>query len=227
MNICNNSIIHVDIPETRTKADAPEAADDEFEELCLIKVYRSNDEMLFSYWTPRRTANTFASIFFKYWRNVFKYNVFKYNPNHIIGDIVPWTGLRDDGDGHSTGRCHEHWDKSSDFLSAFHATGKLGKEKMTSSLEKPDSVAEDSDDDLYSDDEMVQPLVLKVKLGGKPKNTRKLANNLSRVTLNSSSWFLPNFVLGANSTAFQLDVLKAMFDAFVNRLLAYNFSTHM
>ncbi|KAJ4318769.1 hypothetical protein N0V94_004283 [Neodidymelliopsis sp. IMI 364377] len=50
-----------------------------------------------------------------------------------------------------------------------------------------------------------QPLVLKLSLGNQPINTRaSRRKNLSR-----------------------LDVLKQMFDAFVNRLLAYNFQTHM
>jgi hypothetical protein len=49
-----------------------------------------------------------------------------------------------------------------------------------------------------------QPLVFKLRLGKPPSCQKKKNNSLSR-----------------------LDVLKQMFDAYINRLLAYNFQTHI
>lgn len=53
-------------------------------------------------------------------------------------------------------------------------------------------------------DRDMAPLVLKLELGQKSRSTRQL-----------------------NSTLKRLDVLKQMFEAFMNRLLAYNFQTHV
>jgi hypothetical protein len=169
-------MIHIDVPETRS-LDAPplEAADADLEELCLIKAYRQHDHMVFSYWIPRRTTNTFASVIFKYWRHVFKTDSRQY-----IYDLVPWTGMSDQGDSHLSGTPHEHWDKLSGFLNLRHATGQLKNENLCGS-DSPDT---SDDDDLYGteDQRVASPLVLKIWLGGKPKNTNKSGKNLSRVS---------------------------------------------
>ncbi|KAE9366198.1 hypothetical protein N431DRAFT_549163 [Stipitochalara longipes BDJ] len=197
-NIRDNSVIHIDIPETRSAdASQPEAADADLEELCLIKVYKYRDQMAFSYWAPRRTNVTFASTIFKYWRYLFKTD-----PRQYISDLVPWTGMTDQGDGRMCGNPHEHWERLSEYLNRHHATGQLKNESLCGS----DSTDSSDDEDLYGmeDQHAVTPLVLKIFLAGPPKSTNKSGRNLSR-----------------------LDVLKSMFDAFVNRLLAYNYQTHM
>lgn len=74
---------------------------------------------------------------------------------------------------------------------------------------------------MIEDQPDASPLVLKVYIGGKPSQKKKNSGkNLSRVSLALGQ-------TGNNAKPFYLDVLKAMFDAFVNRLLAYNFQTHM
>jgi hypothetical protein len=175
-NIHHNNMIHIDVPETRSP-DAPslEAADAELEELCLIKVYRQHDQMLFSYWTPCRTTSTFASIIFKYWRHLFKTSSQQY-----IYDLVPWTGMTDQGDSHLSGTPHDHWVRLSGFLNRRHATGQLKNEKLCGS-ESPETL---DDDNLYGveDHRVASPLVLKIWLGGKPKSTKKSGKNLSRVS---------------------------------------------
>lgn len=175
-NIRNNNIIHVDVPEARsTDASPPAAANADLEELCLIKVYRQRNQMVFSYWIPRRTTNTFASVIFKYWRHLFGTDYQQY-----IHDLFPWTGMADQGDGHLSGTPHDHWDKLSGFLNRRHATGQLKNEKLCGS-DSPDT----SDvDDIYGveDQGVASPLVLKISLGGQPKSTNKSGKNLSRVS---------------------------------------------
>jgi hypothetical protein len=176
-NIRDNSIIHIDVPETRSAEAAvpPVAADADLEELCLIKVYsRQHDKVVFSYWIPRRTTNTFASVVFKQWRHLFKNDSQQY-----IYDLMPWTGMTDEGDGHLSGMYHDHWEKLSGFLNAHYATGSLKDEKLCA------SGFFDFEDDIYGDAEMEQgpsPLVLKLWLGGKPASKNKSGKNLSRVS---------------------------------------------
>lgn len=186
MNIRNNSIIHIDVPDTRSKTEVPEALDAEFEKLCLIKVYhRREDEMLFSYWVPRRTTNTFASVFFKYWRYLFDHN-----PHQRISEIVPWTGTKDKGDGHLSGDRHDYWDKLSDFLNASDASGMLEEEGLFDCSDPPEALGDEINEDIYGEYgdvataglEVVRPLVLKVRMGRKRKTKRKNGKNLSRVS---------------------------------------------
>jgi hypothetical protein len=176
-SIRHNSVIHIDVPEARTAEVAPpDAADADLEELCLIKVYRNYDQMAFSYWIPRRTSNTFASVVFKYWRYLFKSG--SSQPNH---DLMAWTGMTDQGDSHVCGRVHDHWDRLSTFLDPFHAKGKLKNEKLCDP-ESPE-LEYDSDEDVEMEDHQIaSPLVLKVFLGGKPSVKNKSGKNLSRVS---------------------------------------------
>jgi hypothetical protein len=176
-NIRHNSVIHIDVPETRSAKPVAETVDAEFEELSLIKVYKHYDQMLFSYWIPRRTTNTFASVVFKYWRHLFKSDSRQY-----ISDLIPWTNITDQGDGHRRGTCQDHWNKLSEFLNPRYATGKLKNEKMhdVEALELPE---DDSDEDVEMEDQQVAPLlVLKVLMGGKPSRSNKSGKNLSRVS---------------------------------------------
>jgi len=178
-NIRNNNVIHIDVPETRSP-DAPQlaAVDVDLEELCLIKTYRQHNQMLFSYWIPRRTTNTFASVIFRYWRHLFKTDSRQY-----IYDLVPWTGMTDQGDSHLSGSPHEHWDRLSGFLNRRHATGQLKNEKLCGSESSDTS----DDEDVYSMENQLAtaPLVLKIYLGGKSKSENRSGKNLSRVSKTS------------------------------------------
>jgi hypothetical protein len=175
--IRHNSIIHIDVPDTRSAKPVAEAINAELEELCLIKVYRNYDQMLFSYWVPRRTTNTFASVIFKYWRRLFKSDSRQY-----ISDLLPWTNMTDQGDGHRCGTCQDHWNKLSEFLNARFSTGKLKNEKMYD-VESPELSEDSSDEDVEMEDQQIAaPLVLKVLMGGKPSSKNKSGKNLSRVS---------------------------------------------
>jgi hypothetical protein len=174
-NIRDNSVIHIDVPEARS-ADAipPQAGVADLEELSLVKVYTQSSQMAFSYWIPRRTTNTFASVIFKYWRRRFKNDSWQY-----ISDLIPWTGMNDQGDGHLSGHFHDHWEKLSGFLNRRDCTGQLKNEKLC------ESGSSESEDDIYDDEDLEQgisPLVLKIWLGGKPASKNKSGKNLSRVS---------------------------------------------
>jgi hypothetical protein len=139
------------------------------------KVYRRRDQMAFSYWIPRRTNVTFASTIFKYWRHLFKTD-----PQQYISDLVPWTGMTDQGDGQLCGNPNEHWNRLSEFLNRYHATGQLKNESLCSS----DSADSSDEEDLYEmeDRQVATPLVLKIWLSGPPKSSNKSGRNLSRVS---------------------------------------------
>ncbi len=106
--------------------------------------------------------------------------------------------MSDNGDGHRSGHPQGHSAQLSSFLNRYNATGVLKDEKVFDG----DS---DSEDIEMRDQDSTPPLVLKLWISGQPSESGgSKKRNLSR-----------------------LDVLKTMFDAFVNRLLAYNFRTHM
>ncbi|KAL6704640.1 hypothetical protein ACN47E_008037 [Coniothyrium glycines] len=113
--------------------------------------------------------------------------------------LVLWTGLKDIGDGSYQGKViEEHWRVLSEFFNRADATGKLKAEPCL------DKVDEDGNVEGRTEGEHEQPLVFKLMLGDPPDCERT-----ERKTLN------------------RLDVLKQLFDAYINRLLAYNFQAHL
>lgn len=210
VNLQNNSRVHIDFGDKPSNGTTQaEAAP----ELCLIKVYTSYDEVLFSYWTHKRTDHTLASIVFHYWRFTLKHD-----PRHTICDMQVWTDMEHHGDGQYWGITSSHWERLSTYFTPAHATGRLQAEKLCS-MDKADrsdeggdssddndngATTDDSDGDVEDDARALQKhTVLKVHLS-KGRHKAKAEISLTR-----------------------LDVLKQMFDAFVNRVLAYNYKTHM
>ena len=172
----------------------------DIEELCLVKVYchTNYQDCVVSYWLPKQTTNSVSSTLFRYYRQRFM----KQSTYQVEQPYVFWTGLRNAGDGQHRGRTVDnHWKPISRFFNTSSSTGKLEKEGMVD-----DTLADDSDDinrGASADGNL--PLILKIALGKQPRHRNSsIRNTLSR-----------------------LDVLKQMFDAYVNRLLAYNFRTHL
>ncbi|KAH7403530.1 hypothetical protein BKA64DRAFT_669265 [Cadophora sp. MPI-SDFR-AT-0126] len=201
-NISDNSIIHINVPDESSGTNSSGSGDGKFEELCLIKVFHKTDKVLFSYWVSKNTANTFASVVFKYWRFQASKDNWYYTSN-----LLPWTGMTQEGDRHLRGHPQDPWTRLSQFLNPHSATGKLSYEpvfeKDTADI---DRISDESGDE-YGDAAMdsqssPSPLVLKVYMS--LKKPEKSGKNLTR-----------------------LDVLKNMFEAFSNRLLAYGFNTHL
>lgn len=115
------------------------------------------------------------------------------------------TDLRDNGDGHGVGNPQEPWANMAEFLNSWHATGKLDHEGVyrtqTTAFNDDDSTDEGSVDE-ERDVQNNRPLVLKVRVASYSK--QKERSRLSR-----------------------LDVLKQMFEALVNRILAYSYQSHI
>ena len=171
------------------------------EELCLVKVYGypNYQDSVVSFWLPKHTTNSVASTVFRYYRQRFMDR-----PTcRVEQPFVFWTGIRHTGDGYNTGTTVKaHWKPISRFFNYHSSTGKLEQESM---VDDPLNNDDSNDVNREATAHGNLPLVLKICLGKQPRNhTSKYRNTLSR-----------------------LDILKQMFDAYVNRLLAYSFRTHL
>ncbi|KAF2114818.1 hypothetical protein BDV96DRAFT_575954 [Lophiotrema nucula] len=170
----------------------------QLEDLCLVKVYDETQTYqghyhhnLISYWEPKSTTKTLASVVFRYYRKLFRRN-----PYTVVSatPFVLWTNLKFQGDNSYCGQTTNHWEPLSRYLTTEHCFGKLeGEPAFNNADEHGNIIASGS----------TKPLVLKIQLGSQPRN-RYRHKRLTR-----------------------LDVLKQMFDAFINRVLAYNFQTHI
>ncbi|KAG9594053.1 hypothetical protein KCU77_g6237, partial [Aureobasidium melanogenum] len=165
--------------------------------LCLIKVYTGDNRPDFCYWIPKDTGNSFMSLMTKYWR-------FKWTNQPWIDYKKQeiWTDLRSNGDDHYLGNIPENSELLRTYLTPYHAYGLLEAESVYKS-ESTRSNAQriyDSDDEDEEDD---KPLVLKVQVSEaavRQKNIRRLS---------------------------RLEVLKQMFEAMINRMIAYSYKTHI
>ena len=109
-----------------------------------------------------------------------------------------WTRLRNTGDGYRSGRLIKHWDQISTFFNNQTSTGVLTKEQCVDTCDDGQNPSE------AMIDRENRPFVFKLYLGGPPRPSSTQVTTLSR-----------------------LDVMKQMFDAFINRVLAYNFQAHI
>ncbi|KAI5244656.1 hypothetical protein E4T43_03593 [Aureobasidium subglaciale] len=109
-----------------------------------------------------------------------------------------WTGLREHGDGCLTGEIMSNNTGLVDYLDPYSATGILGPEPLRSLGGVTESLSDDEDEDPET-----RVLVLKVHVA-KIAETEQRSRRLSR-----------------------LEVSKQMFDAMVNRLIAYSYKTHI
>ncbi|KAI1083612.1 hypothetical protein F5B20DRAFT_577291 [Whalleya microplaca] len=158
-------------------------------EMCLIKVYGGNYEMLFSYWVKRDTIKSLASVVWKYWR----YQLGK-NPNCSLSPVQVYTRVQSMGDGFFYGCSRESVDKLATYLTQDNCWGRLAPENL---FHKDIGVYDNS-----SSDDRQEPMVLKVFI--RKRDNKCVNRGLTR-----------------------LDALKQMFEALINRMLAYNYKTHV
>jgi hypothetical protein len=203
--------ITTDHPVFITPSDTKTTTDgkNDIEDMCLVKVYDNYfEQTIVSFWEPKTTTRSIGSAVFRYYRQ--KFTIKATTP--IEDPFVFWTHMRSDGDGHVRGTILDGpWLPLSKYFNGTDSTGTLMEE---SCIEKSLDDDDDDDDDDDEDDSAGEsssrtfnrhePLVFKIALGRPPTNLKKRDNYLSR-----------------------LDVLKQMFDAFVNRMLAYGFQTHI
>ncbi|KAI4727940.1 hypothetical protein E4T49_04269 [Aureobasidium sp. EXF-10728] len=165
--------------------------------LCLLKVYTDDNRPDFCYWTPKDTSESFMSLMTKYWR--YKWTA---QPWMDYKKQEIWTDLENNGDDHYVGNLPLNHELLRSYLNRYHAFGTLQAEsvyKKKSSASNPVRVW-DSDEDEEDDD---KPLVLKVQFS-EAADREKDQRRLSR-----------------------LEVLKQMFEAMINRMIAYSYKTHI
>lgn len=173
------------------------AVSSNMQEICVVKVYDS----------------TFSHVVVSYWEprnttrsldsSVFKYYRAKLSTDsstNVDKSFVLWTATNDVGDGHFNGTVIDGpWDLLSKYFTPERSTGVL---KIESCLAKIDDPGYEENFPRGRDGN--QQLVFKMAIAGPSSSGKNQRNQLSR-----------------------LDILKQMFNAFMDRLLAYNFRTHM
>jgi ubiquitin-protein ligase/uncharacterized protein YegL len=214
----DESVVHIAFPEAsltgRPFSQSGSSSETSADTLCLVKVFSGDCKtLLFSFWTAKNTKESFGSIVFKYWRFRAETGHFREAPSK---KRVRYN-LQDLGDGWFSGHTSSSWEALSNYLTPWHARGFLGDETayadaMTSSsgsvLGLMNNNIFDWDGPFVNDSHgnapgsSVTPLVFKVLL------TRPTVQKESRAIS-------------------RLSVLKQMFDQFVNRILAYNYRTHI
>lgn len=96
-------------------------------DMCLIKIYGTAEEMLFGFWVKRNTPLTLASVLWKYYRYRFTQGM----PPLFI-DQQLWTDMHDDGDSFLAGTPLPSTHNLSLYLNARHCYGRLGAENIYS-----------------------------------------------------------------------------------------------
>lgn len=163
---------------------APMARQNEVQEMCLVKVFQSSRRELFGFWVPRATADSLATLIWKYWR----YRLCTMDRTEPqMREIT--TNIRDYGDGWVTEQTLDETESLSLYLTRSHCTGQL---------EPEDAFTRDTSN-LGSQS---NHKVLKVMID--PPHEEAWNHRLTR-----------------------LDVLKQMFEALINRMLAYNYKNHV
>lgn len=189
------------------------AANDEenVEDMCLVKVY-SNSEAHEScaYWVSRHTSATVVSILFKHWR------ANQHNYLHNDPDRQVWSRLSHEGDGRNVGRRNEYWDKLTTMFGDIQPTTLVQYEPLIPEGTDMDGGQllvdhwHNSDDSLSEDLSLVYKnyRVLKVVLYHyiSPEEIEEQARRKLRMFT-------------------RMAVAKQVFNAFINRLIAYNFPT--
>ncbi|KAG9665122.1 hypothetical protein KCU95_g2581, partial [Aureobasidium melanogenum] len=167
--------------------------------LCLIKVYSSwtYDSPEFCFWIPMDTKVSLGTLTIKWWRYQWTEAPWLKYKKQEI-----WTDLKSNGDDRYLGNIAENHEPLRNYLTPYHSFGKLGAEPVYKVERKDSSGAEEVDSDEDQENEF-KPLVLKVKFS-EAAGHEKRKRSLSR-----------------------LQVLKQMFEAMINRLIAYSYKTHV
>ncbi|KAK3291654.1 uncharacterized protein B0H64DRAFT_409684 [Chaetomium fimeti] len=192
--------ITIRLPET----GHAQTASGDGSDLCLVKVYRSHGSAAFSYWVRRDTKATVGSVLFKTFRHVREVGTFP-SGNAWTGIDVVWHSLRYTGDGKMNGTATRHWEQLSGLLKAQYATGVLGPEPLYAKPIHDGSGGSSggTEENTTSSPKSQGPMVLKLYVCGPSRKGKDRAYSS------------------------RLSILKQMFDQFVNRILAYGYSTHL
>ncbi|KAF7502960.1 hypothetical protein GJ744_004774 [Endocarpon pusillum] len=193
--------------------DAAVPMETKSEEMCLIKVYESYSE-LFSYWIPRDTSHTMASIIFRSWR-------FKLSSLGVIQalDQEVWSVLEYGGDGVIYGQRHDHWDLLAKALNKMELRKLVASEGpyVSPSLEQGIDMGWQSSTSGEHDTRQAD------SVGTSPAtHYRVLKVDLSRYISPEVREFERQKRLRRLT---RLAVSKQVFGAFINRMIAYHYPT--
>jgi hypothetical protein len=179
------------------------------ENMCLVKVYSNSRSVEnCAYWMSRRTPATIASILFRHWL-ANQHNYMCSDPDRQV-----WSGLYHAGDKHYLGTRNNTWDRLTRLFDAQQPKALIRHEPLipgsTRTLE--DDLDEDFDEDEASSGEEAASYgnyrVLKVELHSymSPEEIEEEERRKLRMFT-------------------RMAVSKQVFNAFINRLIAYNFPT--
>lgn len=173
------------------------------EDLCLVKVYDSSFERLvMSYWESKKTTHSLSSAVFRYYRAKFSIA-----PTSAVGKPVHFSNnLYCVGDGYFTSTTLDKpWEPLSNFFNHDNCIGSLSEEDCINPAEEnPNSQKYRGPQHASFASGQSGPLVFKLALRRPKRSAMDRTRALTR-----------------------LDVLKQMFDAFINGMLAYNLQTHI
>jgi hypothetical protein len=172
-NIQNNSEVHIIVPATTAGGSRGGNDGVQYEDLCLVKVYRVYEKMMFSFWTPRNSTATLATVLFRYWRYLLKED-----KSALVLAKTVWTGLVDAGDKNYRGNPRNHWEALSYYMNPLFANGSLAIEDIFGNRDESSGSDEDVE---MSNASMQNPLVLKLQVSGRAAKNKKSSKNLSRV----------------------------------------------
>lgn len=189
VGITDGSELRINTQSSVATPDRKFAPNVKADELCLIKVYETYDNVLFSYWIQRSTKQTLASVVWKYWRWTLTHD-----PYYQPCDFEIWSDLTNRGDNRFRGSVWQSWDKLSTLLTPEHANGKLKNEKVyqengspqeTGDLDEISDRSSDGSNDEDSTSEEVEGtdavrLVLKLMIS-ETRTKKDLEKKLTRV----------------------------------------------
>ena len=179
--LTDKSTVYIDLPESHKSSvlDRNKKAGTkvESEDLALVKVYQGKDsDYLFSFWIPRNTKQSLASLIFRFWRFDAEYQF-----QSEDYDVEIWTNCQYIGDRIISGQTHEHWENLGSLLTPEYATGNLEDEEF---LDKEFTHNNDNNVGLNLADEKI--LVLKIALDQYAQKNLRLkeerARKFTRVT---------------------------------------------
>lgn len=196
--------IHIRIPEEtrafRTVSNIGQSTARQISpQMYLVKMFTSPRKEAFAFWVRNDTKFSMAMIVWKYWRFKSQREILS---NADVSDLQCWTGLSDSGDGEMRGCPQSNSEELAQYLTRYHCKGQLGPEELCAT------------GDMYasSDEEESSP---SIHASG---NVLKLWVQKRRSTARSTR---------QQGRLSRLDVLKQMFEALINRMVAYGYRTHV
>lgn len=195
--------IHIRIPEEtrafRTVSSTGQStARQTSPDMYLVKIYTSRQTEEFAFWVRDDVKMSLATVVWKFWRFKCQREMISI---HDVREQQCWTGLYDKGDGQLGGFPQKTSEMLATYLTRHHCKGQLGPEELCASR------------DMSATD-----------------------NVASTSGVNNSGNVLKLFVARRRSEAHylrrqrrlsRLDVLKQMFEALINRMVAYGYKTHI